>query len=283
MRASSRWQRRRAFLTDSRDLGAPLDPLVAILCQLAWLEYNPDCPLSASPHARGPIRLGASPGAAHPCPPGEPPAGPVARARGSPTRRGRAGSYSGIKGFPSRPVDGNSAPNGAGNCRSARRGSGFSPRSGRTRHGRRILDPARLAFEIGTPFDRQDGVEDVAFDVTGGLQCYLLAANGSSDRALHHDIIGQQVAGNARFLSDDDAEGVDIAFDGAIDLHLALGLKISFDRKLAADDGGRDEGPTGRGGQPAPGGGRPRREDRPSSRARLLIAAFRKHLNPTPK
>src|SRR6476660_8962480 len=40
MRASSRWQRRRVFLTDSRDLGAPLVPLVAILCQFAWPEYN---------------------------------------------------------------------------------------------------------------------------------------------------------------------------------------------------------------------------------------------------
>src|SRR5262245_10937361 len=48
MRASSRWQRRRGSLTDGRDLGAPLIPLVAILCQLAWLEYNPAAPAAAS-------------------------------------------------------------------------------------------------------------------------------------------------------------------------------------------------------------------------------------------
>src|SRR5262245_17803494 len=41
MRASSRWQRRRVFQTDSRDLGALVVSLVAILCQLAWPEYNP--------------------------------------------------------------------------------------------------------------------------------------------------------------------------------------------------------------------------------------------------
>jgi len=41
------------FLTRSRDLGAPLVPLVAVLCQLAWLENNP---AASAPASKNPWR-----------------------------------------------------------------------------------------------------------------------------------------------------------------------------------------------------------------------------------
>src|SRR5262245_20154413 len=102
MRASSRWQRRRVFQTDSRDLGALVVSLVAILCQLAWPEYNPLRRSRQPPLAPGASTI-----------PTVLPTVPIARAgsrtTGPPILGGagdlprlRAGFYSGITRVPSR-------------------------------------------------------------------------------------------------------------------------------------------------------------------------------------
>ena len=121
----------------------------------------------------------------------------------------------------------------AARCRCSAGMSGLGMPAGR------IVRAARLALEEGALLDGQRLMEDVALDVAGGLQHHALAAHRAHDVAAHDDLLGDDAAGDARLLADDDVGAVDVALHLAVDLHFALGDEVAVDREIGADDGRR--------------------------------------------
>src|SRR5688572_5064834 len=101
--------------------------------------------------------------------------------------------------------------------------------------GRRILHAAGLAFEIGPLLDGQLLMEDVAFELAAGLQQHALAAHRPHHGAAYDDLLGDDIAGDACIFADDDAGGVQVALDLAVDLHLAPGHEVADDRQVGTD------------------------------------------------
>src|SRR5215510_3745757 len=206
MRASSRWQRRRVFQTDSRDLGAPVVPLVAILCQLAWPEYNP---LRRSRQRLGPLAPGAYPGTStiptvlpsgahcggraeydwapilgdagdlHGCEQAFTRALRASRqgSKGPGPRTGDPWRHQGVVPMAAEPEPRGGSVPGLHPALAGGGQLGLCQPLARARHRRRVFDPPGPALEIGASLDRQRVVEYVPLDVADGLECHLLAAN----------------------------------------------------------------------------------------------------------
>ena len=105
--------------------------------------------------------------------------------------------------------------------------------------GGRVLGAARLALEVGALLDRQRLVEDIALDVARGLQQHLAAADRAHHVAAYNDLLGDDAAGDAGPLADNDVGAVDVALHLAVDLYLAAGDEVAHDGEIRADDGRR--------------------------------------------
>ena len=68
---------------------------------------------------------------------------------------------------------------------------------------------------------------------------HLAGADAADHLAAHGDVFGQDLAMDFRLLADHQADAAHIAFDAAVDLHVAGGDQRAGDRQIGADDRGR--------------------------------------------
>ena len=91
-----------------------------------------------------------------------------------------------------------------------------------------------------TGFDGDGLMDDVAFDLRGRGQAHLDTTQPTDDAAIHDHLVGQHLAANRGGIADGQLAGADIALDGAFDLDIAGGLKITLDGQIRGQDrGGR--------------------------------------------
>jgi hypothetical protein len=67
---------------------------------------------------------------------------------------------------------------------------------------------------------RQIPVEDIAFNVRGGLQNHSPSADRTNETTADHDVLSRYVALNLGILAEDDRGAVDVALNAPIDMEL---------------------------------------------------------------
>ena len=85
---------------------------------------------------------------------------------------------------------------------------------------------------MGTRFNRDGLVDDVAFDTRGRGQTDLQAAHATDDPAVHDHIIGHALALHRGTFANGQEMGTNIALYGAFDIDIACGLEIACDRQV---------------------------------------------------
>mgnify|MGYP003627215255 FL=1 len=97
---------------------------------------------------------------------------------------------------------------------------------------------AAIAVEKGTAFNRQCGVNDVAFDAGGRRQLNLARADGACNASTDHDSLCNDLAFDRGFLTNGQSTGANIAFNRTVKLDLTFGGNGSGHDQIAAEDGG---------------------------------------------
>ena len=101
---------------------------------------------------------------------------------------------------------------------------------------KRIFLALHRTFKVGTGFDGDGLVDDVAFDPRGRGQTDLEPADTTDDAAVDHDIIGSYFAFDRGRFADGQKVGANVPFDGAFDLDVAGGLEIAGDMEVRGED-----------------------------------------------
>ncbi len=89
--------------------------------------------------------------------------------------------------------------------------------------GQRIVLTLHRAFEMRAAFDGDGLVDDVALDPRGRGQADLQPTHAADDTAVHHDVVGHDLAPDGGAFADGQQMGADVALDRAFDLDVAGG------------------------------------------------------------
>jgi hypothetical protein len=81
-------------------------------------------------------------------------------------------------------------------------------------------------------------MEDVAGHLGGLFQHHAVGADLAIHQAADADRFGLQGALHGSTFTDGDVAALDVAFDPAIDLHIAAAHQIAGDPEIGTDDGG---------------------------------------------
>jgi hypothetical protein len=92
-----------------------------------------------------------------------------------------------------------------------------------------ILATPRLPLEVGTGFDRQRLVIDLAFDVARGLQDHLLATNRSHHLPTYDDHVGNDATRDPAVLSNHYDRTMDVTLHVTFNMDLALANEVPED------------------------------------------------------
>ena len=78
-------------------------------------------------------------------------------------------------------------------------------------------------------------VEEVAFDVSRGLQHHLQRADRADETATDHDLLRNDVTFNLRSLPKYKSDAMDVALNLAIEVKLALRCHVAVDNEVFAN------------------------------------------------